>query len=193
MYHQRQKESDEKLFDSDEESECRDSNSNLFDLESLGNHSDFLNTGPKDLSNIQVLDKLAVVQLECISIPSTSAKPPPIVNLRQSFTFPAPFKASNEIATQTSQMKIMECSTAQEVQQRQTKRPISLPPENVALRTMPIQVESRKLDEIIGDSVENIVDERLVARLMNGFREPDLEVACNLSPLGVQSVFVQPK
>lgn len=197
MHHQRETKSEETLFDSDGECELSGSNSDLFNLEIKGNfYQDDLRATCKTPTNRNVLKKLQVVQLDFISIPASITQSQHIVNLRQSFTFPASFKPSKEISTQTSQINLMTGLDKKSLQ-RPMKRPVSLPPENIALTNLQNRFEAdiklENLEQIIGDGVENKAEPKTNEIMLNGFRKPDLELADCIPPMGVQCILMKPK
>ena len=191
MYHQRGTKSDETFFDSDETSELRDSNSDLFDLE-IHEHSKHDDVNEKFKQKMQrkkksLLQKLRVVKLDNISIPPSISQAQHIVNLRQSFTFPVALKPSKEIATQTSQLNL-----TSNFNRYSLKRPASLPPENVALANLQnrvgTDVKPKNFDQNIGDGLNNAPQLEPIA---NGFRAPDLELAGCIPPVGVKCMLVK--
>lgn len=197
MFQRRETKSGDTLFDSDRESELPDSNSELFNLDAAAdlNYDDMRgNLRCKTPAKSIALQKLRVAKLDSISIPPTVKLAPPIVNLRQSFTFPAAFKPCREIATQTSQINLM-TSVDKKLLQRPIKRPTSLPPENIALTNLQnrVDVKPKNAEEVIGDGVANKTGEIFDELLVNGFRKPDLELADCIPPVGVQRVLIKPK
>lgn len=180
VYHQRGTKSDETFFGSDETTDPRDSNSDLFDLE-IYEHFNHDDVNKKFKKNTQMkknaLQKLRVFKLDNISIAPSITQAQHVVNLRQSFTFPVALIPSREIATQTSQINLMSNSD-QNMQRYPLKRPASLPPENVALtnlqKRMGTDVKPKHFDQNIGDGLNNASQPE---QTLIGFREPDLELA----------------
>lgn len=122
-------------------------------------------------SKKSALEKLQVVELDRISIPSKHVHKQHIVNLRQSFTFPFTPKPSREIATQTSQMNLMSCRD-QNAFQRPIKRPASLPPENAALANLGKLINPVTRSEQIGDGLYINEENSMTQR-----NSPDLELS----------------
>lgn len=153
------------------------------------NHSDEINNK---------LSELQIVKLEPISIPSTATPPQHIVNLKQSFTFPAVLKPSNQMSTQTSQISlaqnrvIIAGENATNGSLHGLIRTSSLPPESVALTNLAKRVQADvkpKILKMIGDG-DKLIGDRVDC---SEKREPDLELADSIAPTPVQCVMIKPK
>lgn len=150
-----------------------DSNSDLFDLtiENGSYYNDSNENVQYLVGSMLKLQKLKVVTLESISIPSSVSHATPIVNLKQSFNFPCALKPSKEISTQTSQLDLILKDANSESKLRQ--RPTSLPPENAALTNLGNRVQSELHPELIGDG-SKIGSKKITG---NEAKVPDLEVS----------------
>jgi hypothetical protein len=190
VFYQRLNVSDDQFFNGDVVSESSKCTGKLFD--SATNNKFKVDDGlAKSEENVvdeksqktkNALLKLRVVELDFISIPPTFVPNQHIINLRQSFTFPFASKPSREIATQTSQMNLMSC-----YDQRPTKRPASLPPENVALTNLEKRIEEpKKLPEPIGDGFN-------VYQLAYEKSKSELELPDCIPHSGVQEILVKSK
>ena len=189
--------SEETVYDSDGASVLPDSNSDLFDLniecESFYNDNeskDRIEYSSTSLTKTQKLQKLKISKLDSISIPSTVSHPQPIVNLKQSFTFSSPFKPSNEISTQTSQLNLMNrfiITGDESSKARSFVRGSSLPPENAAMINLEKRVQADvkpknfpgcQLEEMIGDG-------RQIQSRQSFEHEQDLEVSDCIPPIAL--------
>lgn len=140
--------------------------------------------------------ELQIVKLDSISISSTESQMQQIVNVNQSFTFPAVLKPSQEISTQTSQIDLMKhCQPTANDQAAQAfrhfvKRPTSLPPENAALSNLEKRVQADVEPTLLGDGDKKDNYEK---DLTNELRMPDLELGDFIAPPPVQCVMIQHK
>lgn len=195
--------SEETLYESDGMSVLPESNSDL----ELDINSAFLNN-VSSLESFKIrpstrskMQKLSIVKLDSISIPSTQAILQPIY-LNQSFSFAASFKPSEEISTQTSQVDLRHQRMLlihETPSQRLIKRSTSLPPENKALTNLEKRTQVvflPKKAEIIGDgkNTNSDIDHEKKDPKQQGMF--DLEVADRipiLSKIPVQRVIIKTK
>lgn len=191
VHHQSEFKSDEVFFGSDSASNHLENNSDLDVHDSIYESSN-CESQEKFQPNSR-LSKLSTVKLDSISIPSSAANPQPIVNLKQSFNFAAPFKpTSQEISTQTSQLELAisrKLFTDNE-DSRRMFRSSSLPPENAALTNLSKRVQAdvklKLHNEAIGDGYIDFKKETLEEEA----RKPDLEISYTMP---VQCVVLKPK
>jgi hypothetical protein len=191
---------------SDVESDLlEDCQCDLFDLDLVDDcyFNDVSRNGSKSLmrhaTTGEKLEKLAIVQLDSVSISSTAATILPTVNINQSFTFPAPSRPSNDIATQTCQLVLpktgLHVTDADRVSPfyQISKRPLSLPPEIISLTNLGKRVQA---DVKPPNAAIMIGDGDKSGKIFGEGRcheKPDLEIADCIPTGAVQCVIVKPK
>lgn len=183
MLSERKAQSNETIYDSD-----------LFDLE-IDLKEQESEESIKQIHQISKKKmKLEIVKLDSISISSTEAQMH-IVNLKQSFTFPAVLKPSQQISTQTSQIDLMKhCQPTvnDEVFRHFVKRPTSLPPENAALSNIKKRVQADIEPTLVGDGDKRSNIEKDL-NLTTEMRSPDLELSGFIAPSPAFCAMNQPK
>lgn len=180
IYHQRESKSNETVYDSDFVSVLPESNNGLFDLDIDGcsylKNNESTECVKKSRKAKDQLIKLQMVVLEPISIPSTAMSSKHIVNLKQSFTFPGQLKPSKQTSTQTSQINLTQNrlliadEKATNGSRHDMIRPLSLPPENVALTNLEKRVQADvrpKNKGMLGDGDKLINDETKESKLQD--------------------------
>lgn len=200
-FNQREKPSDETLYDSDTNSLIPDSSSYDLDIEDCD-----LLFGIESKESIKYpatpsgkFKKLQIAKLDSISISSAAAQAHHIVNLQQSFNFTTSFKSSKVMSTQTSKMDLTAnhlLTSEENNQKRRLSRPASLPPENAALVNLEKRVQAEVLpkiiDEMIGDGDKNIADKSQGFKMLKDLWEQDLEISGSI-PTPVHCVTIKPK
>lgn len=176
--------------------------SDLFDLDD----NNFLNNDPSEenvhsrlipTQNIQ--DKLEIVALEAISIEPAKPILPQILNLKQCFTIPPPYKPNKEVSVQTSKIQLLVTRKQTNISLANYKeRPQSHPPDmtrdtNFLKMCIESEQNSKNLGDVIGDGLKNKIVKPNEEFLKNGIRKPDLELGVCFPPNPVQCIFIKPK
>lgn len=147
------------------------------------------------------INKLSVVKLDSISIPSTTENVQHVLNLKQEFTFPSLAKSLKDSAVQTPNLlafrqKTPHPNSLKHQQQAPVSRPASFPNEalsNHKLNSARVDGDFKPTPELIGDGIQNNLKQ--IKKMECDLVKNDLEITGVLPVCQnlVQCVLIKPK